>query len=153
MEEFHSALHAEIVTCAVCDQMCPVSAGKFIFINQLPKGFLSPLSISGDSTQECHALHPLLIDQYDLTSLLNDTNFKGLFLSPRGLKSHETSCADHSGCICIPRLFICQQFGCHQALSRRSLPKNAIANGNWIGNLPKEVIKRKRLQLLCWPTI
>lgn len=140
MTTFREALHCETVTCAVCDQMCPVSSGSYKTIANLPVSLFHLLQAPKHSDTGPKELHPALVSQYNVSTLLeNDSRFHGILLSPRGVQSHTATCANPTSCNCVPRLFICENFGCEKALRRGTMPKCAIANGNWIGIVPKEV--------------
>lgn len=148
MAELYRELHCKMETCVVCDQLCASSAGKLTYLNKLPANFFSKLMAPSDSPT-CHSLHPMLLAQYSVPELLKmDNCFENLLISPRGVKLHNDECVcSVEICRCEPLFFICERFGCCQALERGSLPKCSIANGNWIGILPEEV---RRLFLILY---
>ena len=61
--------------------------------------------------------------------------FANLLLSPRGVEHHRLSCTASPECDCQPYLRMCKE-KCFACLKRGALPKFAIANGNWFGQLP-----------------
>ena len=141
MEDFHKAVHEDIVTCAVCDCFCPDSEGHYLLTAELPSGLFyvlrEPTGIDGDAP----VLHPQLVSYYNISVLMGDLRFRGILLSTRGVRKHKGNCELETSCKCVPKLFICEKFGCLAALKRKSVPRFAIANGNWIGKLPELVHK------------
>ena len=69
----------------------------------------------------------------------NPSRFKNVLFSPRGVHRHLSSCNQFSSCKCTPFMYICVSSGCYQQLKKGKLPKFAIANGLWIGQLPSHL--------------
>ena len=136
--EIYDKFHEQNVVCAVCDQICLISKTRSLQEDQLPEHFFDVLKVNAQSSED--NLHPILIQQYNVSrSFSNPTFFENVLLSPRGVSRHTASCQESQLCSCVSQLFICTSSGCYQQLKTRKLPKYAIANGNWIGQLPSHL--------------
>ncbi|EFX67084.1 hypothetical protein DAPPUDRAFT_115765 [Daphnia pulex] len=106
-------------------------------LDELPPSFFTVLLKPTGKDGEAPVRHHKLVCQYDVSRHFpGDRRFKHLLLSPRGLLMHVGDCQQKSDCCCSPQLNICVASGCLQALRREKCPKFAIAQGNWIGQLP-----------------
>lgn len=121
----------------MCDQICRISKSRTLNLKELPPSFFAVLLKPTGKDGEAPVLHHKLVSQYDVSRHFpGDRRFKYLLLSPRGLLVHVDDCQQKSDCCCSPQLNICVASGCLQALRRGKCPKFAIAQGNWIGQLP-----------------
>ncbi len=135
MDEFHDAYHDPVCVCCVCDQFCTRSETEELNPEQLNPTFFTPLLAP---MEDCGVppLHGDLIRQYDVSQFFNDnigSSLRNILLSPRGLIHHR----QEDGC--KSRLIFCHD--CLRALNQKRLPKFAIANGNWCGQLPEDLRK------------
>lgn len=142
VKKIHEDLNEENVVCSVCDEICLLSRTEILDVPSLPPSFFTvlrkPTGIDGDAS----VLPQELADQYDISHHFpDDARFKDLLLSPRGVKKSTCTCQG-STCkgrgSCSPLLYVCVS-GCWQALRRGSIPKFAIAQGNYVGQLPEEL--------------
>ena len=64
-----------------------------------------------------------------------------MLLSPNGILLHSSNCSNAENCRCTPHLFICNlsQNSCLTKLKAGKLQKFAIANENWVKQLPTEL--------------
>ena len=123
--------------CVVCDQICRSSKSKLLMVPDLPSAFFKVLVKPSGKNGDAPVLHRELLRQYDVSKYFpNDVRFKNLLLSPRGLEKHSLDCEETPGCRCSIKLYICNESGCLKALYKGTVPKFAIAQGNWIGQLP-----------------
>ncbi|KAK4003839.1 hypothetical protein OUZ56_005590 [Daphnia magna] len=97
-----------------------------------------PTGKNGDAD----VLHSQLVQQHDVSEFFPSerNRFAKLVLSPRGIEKDRLSCTPDgiSDCDCKPFLRICKK-KCYDCLKRNALPKLAIANGNWFGQLPEQL--------------
>ena len=136
----HEDYHSEIVVCAVCDEMFPHSETKLFGASHLPSSFFSVLRKPSASPDGDLTLHPLLLQQYDVSHYFpTDSRFQGLLISPRGVEIHRENCSIEIQNCCECKLYICVTNGCLTALQKKRIPKFAIANGNYIGQLPEAI--------------
>ena len=138
--EFHAAVHESTDVCCVCDEFCRTSQSELLEVENLPAAFFTLLKKPDGKQDSSPVLQQLLCDQYNISSSFpRDRRFKHILLSPRGLHLHRRNC-DKNSCDCVPHLRICKK-QCYSKLERGNLPKYAIANGNWIGQLPPDLRK------------
>lgn len=138
MRLFHEAVNEEDVVCCVCDQFLRITDSKLVSPNFLPPAFFQKLKKPTGKDGDASILHDRLLEQYNVSELFpNDgVRFQNLLLSSRGIEKHRLSCAtSNSQCNCEPFLRICRK-RCFDCLAGGALPKYAIANGNWFGQLP-----------------
>ena len=93
--------------------------------------FLKPLLAPLDEDGGVLPLHGDLVRQYDVSEFFDPEESQALrnvLLSPRGVFRQDAET------FCECRLIFCQD--CYRALKQKRLPKFAIANGNWFGQLP-----------------
>ena len=79
-------------------------------------------------------LHGDLVRQYDVSEFFDPEEnqvLRNVLLSPRGVFRQDTEN------VCRCRLVFCQD--CYRSLKQKLLPKFAIANGNWFGQLPENL--------------
>jgi hypothetical protein len=97
-----------------------------------------PTGKNGDAD----VLHPQLWHQYDVSQFFpyERNRFSNLLLSSRGIEEHQITCTPDgiSECDCQPFLRMCKKT-CFDCLKRNALPKLAIANGNWFGQLSEQL--------------
>ena len=140
IHQIHSEIKEENVVCSVCDEICLLSRTKVLEIKSLPLSFFSELRTPAKVSDGTPLLPKELAGQYDISAFFpSDDRFKELLLSPRGVKRSQCNCVEKNQDCCTPLLNICLDPGCYQALSRGTIPKYAIAQGNWIGQLPEEL--------------
>lgn len=141
VNEFHDDVHQAIVVCSICDQFCPILATTTIPVTEFNSDMVRPL-LAPDGISSVPLLPFQLVQQYDISKLPKIPKlFQNVLLSPRGVVEHQRECTNQVedfGCSCVPHLAICEKWGCLGSFKRRSLPKFAIANGNYIGQLPFE---------------
>ncbi len=137
----HQTWKEESVVCSVCDEICLLSRTKLLDSKSLPPSFFSELRTPTNVGDESpNVLPEEFIKQYDVSGYFHDDErFKNLLLSPRGIKMPTCLCQVKEISCCIPLLYICESSGCWQSLRRGTIPKFAIAQGNWIGQLPEEL--------------
>jgi hypothetical protein len=139
-EAIYKEYHSEIVVCAVCDEMFSHLETKLMSAADLPISFFSVLRKPSGLPNEVPALHPLLLQQYDVSHYFPaDPRFQGLLISPRGLEIHHKKCLVKYQNCCESQLYICVTNGCLTALQHNKIPKFAIAHGNYIGQLPEAI--------------
>jgi hypothetical protein len=148
-KNMHDSYHDQLVTCCVCNQNTVSSTTQRFTITDLPESVFSQLQVPDGSVAP--TLSPLLQQQYDVS--LMDPLFAplvGVMLSSSGVEMHRLSCYNPLNCSCEPLFCICKQWGCYQSLRRNTIPKFAIANGLYIGQLPEELrnMTRGTLDLL-----
>ena len=140
ISKIHRDLKEESVVCTVCDEICLLTKTKLLDINSLPAAFFTELRTPTGVDGEAPLLPDELVKQYDVSEYFpGDERFKNLLLSPRGLKTPDCDCQLKQNSCCVYRFYICDKPGCFQSLRRGTIPKFAIAQGNWIGLLPKEL--------------
>ena len=140
ISKIHRDLKEESVVCTVCDEICLLTKTKLLDINSLPAVFFTELRAPTGVDGEAPLLPDELVKQYDVSEYFpGDERFKNLLLSPRGLKTPDCDCQLKQNLCCVYRFYICETPGCFQSLRRGTIPKFAIAQGNWIGLLPKEL--------------
>ena len=139
----HDSLHEEIVVCGICDQLCRLSHTSLLAERNFPEAMFELLKAPIKPSNWAPPLHPLLVRQYDVSSVFEDTkNFLNLLISLQGVSKHKIQCpGDDFDCECKPRLFICttEASNCLGRLKQKKMPKYSIANGNWVGQLPNEI--------------
>ena len=145
MNEFHDACHDPITICCVCDQFCPTSDTTNLSLEKLAPDFLKPLLAPLDENGVIPPLHGDLVRQYDKSDFFPEETRQllcNILLSPRGLICE-------GGNLNNSRLIICHECLC--ALQKKHLPKFAIANCNWFGQLPEDIrdMTYGTLSLLC----
>jgi len=139
-EAIYKEYYSEIVVCAVCDEMFSHLETKLMSAADLPISFFSVLRKPSGLPNEVPALHPLLLQQYDVSHYFPaDPRFQGLLISPRGLEIHRKNCLVKNQNCCECQLYICVTNGCLRALQHNKIPKFAIAHGNYIGQLPEAI--------------
>ncbi|EFX84235.1 hypothetical protein DAPPUDRAFT_239224 [Daphnia pulex] len=142
MRLFHAAIHERDVVCCVCDQFLRISESTLVPSTSLPTAFFEKLQQPTGKNGDANVLHPQLVRQYDVSdSFPSERNrFAKFLLSPRGIEKHRSSCTPDgiSDCDCKPFLRICKK-KCYDCLKRNALPKLAVANGNWFGQLPEQL--------------
>ncbi len=132
-------LNEDIVVCCVCDELCRISQTKLLNVPALPPAFFTVLRKPTGSDGEAPILHDELVMQYDVSfAFPEDVRFKGVLLSPRGVKQSNCDCQLRKNGCCFSQLYICQS-ACLQTLRRGKIPKFAVAQGNWIGQLPSKL--------------
>ena len=133
----HEAYHEEKIVCVVCDQICRFSKSRTLNLDELLPSFFTVLLKPTGKDGEAPVLHHKLVSQYDVSQHFpGDRRFKHLLLSLRGLSMHVGDCQQKTDCCCSPQLNICVASGCLLALRRGKCLKFAIAQENWIGQLP-----------------
>ena len=139
-EAIHEAVNEDIVVCTVCDEMFPRRCTQLLEVCELPKKLFEVLQKPRGEEDGVDALPQALVEQYDVSKFFPGTpQFVGVLLSPRGLHfEHEQYCQTSmkSEACCQVKLYICESNRCLQALRRGTIPKFAIAQGNYIGQLP-----------------
>lgn len=140
-EKIHMAVHKNVVVCVVCDEFFPLSRTKLLKENELPASFFRVLRKPSGQDGSAPTLPKELLEQYDISGFFPQNHeFCGLLLSPWGLQtSHENNCEGNSDSCCPSKLFVCEANRCLQALKRGTIPKFAIAQGNYVGQLPTEL--------------
>ena len=142
MRLFHAAVHEPDVVCCVCDQFLRISESELVSPSCLPTAFFEQLQPPTGKNGDADVLHPQLLHQYDVSQFFpNERNrFSNLLLSSRGIEEHRITCTPDgiSECDCQPFLRMCKKT-CFDCLKRNALPKLAIANGNWFGQLPEQL--------------
>lgn len=131
--------HEENFVCAVCDEICRTSQTKLLDVDELPPAFFAELQTPSTKNGVAATLNRRLIQQYDVSPHFpNDHRFKNILLSPRGLQifDHVPPARETNSSV-IVKICICT--GCLHPLRRGCIPKFAIANGNWIGQLPTQL--------------
>lgn len=140
IKKIHDGLNEENVTCAVCDEICLISKTKLLDAKSLPISFFTALRTPTAVVGAVSFLPDELVKQYDVSQYFpSDERFKSLLLSPRGLKTPNCECPLKKNSCCVYQFYICEIPGCFQALRRGTTPKYAIAQGNWIGQLPEHL--------------
>ena len=137
MNLFHAAVHEPDVVCCVCDQFLRISESKLVPSSSLPLAFFEKLKQPTGVNGDAEILHPRLLEQYNVSKFFpgEENRFANLLVSPRGVEHHRLSCTASPECGCQPYLRMCKE-KCFACLKRGALPKFAIANGNWFGQLP-----------------
>ncbi|XP_045030543.1 uncharacterized protein LOC116936604 [Daphnia magna] len=142
MHLFHAAVHERDVVCCVCDQFLRISESKLVQSASLPTAFFEKLQQPTGKNADADVLHSQLVQQHDVSKFFPSERkrFAKLVLSPRGIEKDRLSCTPDgiSDCDCKPFLRICKK-KCYDCLKRNALPKLAIANGNWFGQLPEQL--------------
>ena len=131
MNDFHDACHDPGTVCCVCDQFCSTSETSSFSLMEMAPHFLKPLLAPLDEDGGVLPLHGDLVRQYDVSEFFDPEESQALrnvLLSPRGVFRQDAET------FCECRLIFCQD--CYRALKQKRLPKFAIANGNWFGQLP-----------------
>ena len=140
IKKIHVDLNEENVVCAVCDEICLISKTKLLDAKSLPASFFNELRTPTDVEGAQFILPDELVKQYDLSGYFpGDDRFKNLLLSPRGMKTPNCECPLKNNSCCVYQLYICETTGCFQALRKGKIPKYAVAQGNWIGQLPEDL--------------
>ena len=142
MRLFHAAVNEPDVVCCVCDQFLRISKSILVSPANLPPAFFEKLKQPSGQNGDAEVLHPILSAQYNVSDLFpnNRPRFDKLLLSPRGIEKHSLDCQAEakSKCDCHPQLRFCNK-NCFDSLKQGSLPKFAIANGLWFGQLPEHL--------------
>ncbi len=139
-KKIHEELNEEYVVCSVCDEICRISQTRLLKLSDLPPALFTVLRKPSGLDGDAPAIHNELVKQYDVSfAFPGDVRFINILLSPRGIKIPNCDCREVKNICCFSQLYICQQAGCLQALRRGRVPKFAIAQGNWIGQLPEEL--------------
>ncbi|EFX73114.1 hypothetical protein DAPPUDRAFT_325614 [Daphnia pulex] len=129
-EAIYKEYHSEIVVCAVCDEMFSYLETKLMSAADLPISFFSVLRKPFGLPNEVPALHPLLLQQYDVSHYFPaDPRFQGLLISPRGLEIHRKKCLVKNQNCCESQLYICVTNGCLTALQHNKIPK--VCDCSW----------------------
>lgn len=136
-ENLHQSHHETMVVCTVCDQICRESKTTLFTVNDLPPKFFTVLLKPAGKTNDAAILHPQLCSQFSVAQHFRQdgVRFRNLLLSPRGLELHRDDCTQPSDLCCVPKLHICKS-GCIKSIRKGTTPNFAIAQGNWIGQLP-----------------
>ncbi len=136
-EAIYKEYHEENCVCVVCDEIRPESQTHLLAVADLPPAFFKILKPPSDKTGKSFTLDRRLILQYDVSNYFpGDHRFKSLLLSPRGDEICEEGSSSSAGDN-IAKMRICND--CFKSLRKSSIPKFAIANGNWIGQLPTQL--------------
>ena len=92
----------------------------------------------GKAIHGAQVLPPELLEQYYVGQHFpKDLRFRHTLLSPRGIESHDLLCTPLHPCNSPAKLRICHRKKDVKTLfSEKRTPKFAIAQGNWIGQLP-----------------
>ena len=139
-KKIHEELNEENVVCCVCDEICRVSQTRLLNVPDLPSSFFTLLRKPSGLDGDAPVIHDELVKQYDVTfAFPGDVRFISILLSPRGVKLSNCSCRVTKDVCCFSRLYVCHVAGCLQALRRGKIPKFAIAQGNWVGQLPEQL--------------
>ena len=114
---------------------------ELLDVNCLPASFYTDLQKpTGGSVGEVTVLPDELLIQYGISKYFpTGERFKNLLLFLRVLKLSTCQCQLKTNQCCLPRLYICELSCCWQSLRRGFIPKFAIAQCNWIGQLPEEL--------------
>ncbi len=138
--------HEDIVSCAVCNQFKKVSKCKLFPFKKVPQKMFGILKPSNGTSNSAKPLHPELLKQYGISQLLPESSefrhvFQNVLLAPNGVLLHTSTFNNEEQCRCTPHLYICYQSrnSCFPKLKAGKLPKFAIANGNWVGQLQVEL--------------
>lgn len=126
----HDSYHRLSDACAVCGQFCEENV--WLRPSEVPKSFYDVLCFPEGKDK----LHETIAQQYDVSfKFPSDPRFNKIMLNINGIKKiytkNENNEEEESIQICI-----CSQFGCLGSLKRGRVPKFAIAQGNYIGQLP-----------------
>jgi hypothetical protein len=138
--------HEEIVACTVCNQFVKISNSRLFPFNKVPKKMFAILKPPDGNANSAKPLHPELLKQYDISPVIPKSSefrhlFQNVLLASNGVLLHTSTCKNKDLCRCTPALYICDQSrnSCLPKLKSGKLPKFAIANGNWVGQLPAEL--------------
>jgi hypothetical protein len=136
-ENLYRSHHEVMVVCAVCDLICRESRTELFTVDDLPPKFFTVLLKPTGNNDDAPVLHRQLCSQYCVAKFFptSGVRLRNLLLSPRGLQLHRNQCEDLNSCCCSPKLYICTT-GCLKSIRAGTTPKFAIAQGNWIGQLP-----------------
>ena len=108
---FHDHYNEKKTVCAVCDQFCLISSGKYYSPTEVPEHFFKKLMTpDGKEENSAKPLHPQLIAQYSACKFFpGDHRFKGLLLSTKGISKFH-SCNGSEDCACPSNIFICEKY-------------------------------------------
>jgi hypothetical protein len=126
-------LASEHRVCAVCDEIVLNRQEVCNFeVSELPSSFFGRLQSPSGNNPLIPKLDGLLKKQYDVSELFSDKRFEEILLSPRAFSSEIRAAGE-------PQVPVCKR--CVDSLKRATEkpPKLAIANGFYVGVLPKHL--------------